>query len=163
MDRLEQLRNMRRGLEAQLQEVIRLIEEYEQLEAKVRGLLEAKPQNLASTIEKPTWQIFSGMQTRAKKPEVEEFEAVVRQILSEANAPMDRTEVLQAVRARGVTVGGAEPANTVSARLSRMDDVRSQRGVGYWLAIRADEFAKAKVSTPSGPDEENRTTPDPSI
>lgn len=161
MDRIEQLRNMRRGLEAQLREVIRLLEEYEQLEAKVRGLLEAKPQNLASTIEKPTWQIFSGMQTRAKKPEVEEFEAVVRQILSEANAPMDRTEVLQAVRARGVTVGGAEPANTVSARLSRMEDVRSQRGVGYWLVSRAHDFAKSKTDAHAEPDDEDKAPPDP--
>ena len=161
MDRLEQLKNMKRRLEAQLKDVIRVIEEYEQLDAKVRNLLQENTQNVEGGSYKQFIRISFDASTRAKKPEVAEFEAVVRDILSEAKAPMDRTEVLDAVRARGVTVSGVEPANTVSARLSRMEDVRSQRGVGYWLVSRGDEFANAEMRALDEPDDEDKAPPDP--
>jgi hypothetical protein len=160
MDRLEQLKNMKRRLEDRLKDVIRLIEEYERLNAKARSLIEASAPNLESGSYELSTRIFADASTRAKKPEVVEFEAVVRDILSEATAPMDRTEVLEAVRARGVTVSGVEPANTVSARLSRMEDVRSQRGVGYWLVSRADDFAKTTTDAHAEPDEKDKAPPD---
>lgn len=77
---------------------------------------------------------------RRASEEVATFERVAREILSAAEAPLDRTMLYKAVTASGVTIGGKDPKNTLAARVTRMGDVTNIRGKGYWLRSRMGDF-----------------------
>lgn len=76
--------------------------------------------------------------SRLKTP-TDEFERAVIDILREADAPMDRTELYDALTERGVVIGGGDKGkelNALSARIYRMakaGHLEGKRGSGYRL------------------------------
>ena len=64
------------------------------------------------------------------------FDAALRKVLSEAPRPLRRREIFQNLLEEGIVVGGADPLNTLSARLSRAPEVLNIDGKGYWLESR---------------------------
>ena len=60
--------------------------------------------------------------------------AAVRSLLLERGEPTKISELLEGVVARGIEVGGKDPASTLSARLSNSEEFESIRGVGWWFA-----------------------------
>ncbi len=62
---------------------------------------------------------------------------VVRTILNERGKPVMIRDLLNAVQAQGIEVGGKKPASTLSARLSNANgEFKSHHSVGWWFADR---------------------------
>ncbi|MDP3861220.1 MAG: hypothetical protein Q8Q63_06505 [Phaeovulum sp.] len=142
MSNLERLKSERERLLKRLNELNAFLSEYDSLEARAEALLSADAQDAvpvggASTAPAKRAQ---GGSPRSVSPEIERFEVATREILSAATTPLDRTNLLELLAERGVMVGGLDPKNTISARLSRMSGVSSARGIGYWLSQRAGEL-----------------------
>lgn len=142
MNTINQLKIKRERLIAELREVDTLVAEFEALGIRLRRVLgEAEP--IPSDLDISDPQILqkrADSPRRPQKNEVAQFEREVRAILGEATKPLDRAELLSLVTARGVVVGGKDPKNTLSSRLSRMSGVSSDRGYGYWLTDRGREL-----------------------
>lgn len=74
--------------------------------------------------------------------------------LEKADHPLSRAELLQAMEAAGVTVGGKDPAATLGTAMWRDRRFENIKGRGYWIAGRpltaADEAApNAEASRPA--------------
>ena len=74
----------------------------------------------------------------------------VRAILSEHRAPLKLSELLEKVLARGIEVGGKDPASTLSARLSNSDEFVSHRGIGWWFQNQPIPEAPALIEESAG-------------
>lgn len=121
----------------------------DELERKRRGLLEIIA--IAERLDNPavsssvadSFKQAADTATRARRrpsvvvgrPSVVMTETwdAVRAILLEHRAPLKLSELLEKVLARGVEVGGKDPASTLSARLSNSDEFVSHRGIGWWF------------------------------
>jgi hypothetical protein len=68
-----------------------------------------------------------------------ETEKATAAILSELGRPVPTRELLELLAARGVKVGGQDPASTLSARLSRAPSLENIRQRGWWIKGRADD------------------------
>ena len=77
-----------------------------------------------------------------------EFVEAVGSILEEAEAPLNRSVLLERLQEAGVDVGGSDPKNTLSARMSRMDDFINLAGYGYWAKHRSFLPAGYTVTLP---------------
>ena len=143
MEKIDLLHERKRELEVQLADISRVILAYEDLEREMLSVLGKATPNAAPP-EAPSSQARPSRPaptTRQKSSEVEAFERAVRKILSEAVKPVDRSELLNDLRIEGIEVGGAEPLNTLGARIFRMKDtVAAKRGSGYFLRARESEF-----------------------
>jgi hypothetical protein len=128
-------------LHTRLQEISVLINEFEELESRASKLLsptasyEAPPKLDASSSE--IQQNESSLTASGPEPSgFAEYEAALRDILMEASRPLQRKEVLNALTARGIVVGGTKELNTLGTRLHRTDWVVNLKGFGYWLKAR---------------------------
>lgn len=138
MSIIETLRAEQSDLQARLSQVEKLIQEYLEWEARVNAVVSSHevshdaPQHLDNS-PKPS------ADDQPITP-ISDFEDAVREALSEASDPRNRTDLLSDLVAKGIIVGGTDPRNTLSARLSRMSsDVVNVKGKGYWLKARAYE------------------------
>lgn len=61
-----------------------------------------------------------------------EFIAAVEAVLERTERPLVRSAFLEALDARGVVVGGKDPRNTLSTRLTRIPNVMNIEGHGFW-------------------------------
>jgi len=70
-------------------------------------------------------------------PKPAEVVSAVEKILSSAEKPMTRGELLNELKALGLEIGGSNPANTLGTTISR-DPERfvNLKGLGYWLRSR---------------------------
>ena len=117
-------------LHTRLQEISVLINEFEELAS-----YEAPPKLDASSSE--IQQNESSLTASGPEPSgFAEYEAALRDILMEASRPLQRKEVLNALTARGIVVGGTKELNTLGTRLHRTDWVVNLKGFGYWLKAR---------------------------
>lgn len=162
MSYVDRLKAERDNLERRLAEIKELISEYEGLERKMQRLLagaalhvdyedgEGGAHGAAGKHQDVT---TTRPHTRARSEDVSRFENFARQLLLTADGPLDRNVILERALEEGIRVGGENQANTVSARLFRMDGVVSKRGVGYWLQSREEEFfpPEGSGSTPATP------------
>jgi len=146
MSHVDRLRAEKFKLERRLKEIDALVLEYEALERKMQRILYSEAQNVddvaadSSIVAPQERNVQSRTHTRARSEDVVRFEKFALRLLAEAVGPVDRNFVLARARDEGIPVGGDNEANTVSARLSRMEGVTSKRGVGYWLQGREAEF-----------------------
>jgi hypothetical protein len=82
--------------------------------------------------------------TRFSKTPVAAFERAVIEVLQEADGPMDRVAIYEALKERGITVGSGDrerELNVVSARVYRMalgGQLEGVRGQGYRLKTDTD-------------------------
>jgi hypothetical protein len=154
MDTLKQLKSRRDSLSAQIEVIENLIAQYEAVEQRAQALLsqdvDAVSERRISMLSarRQVGQTQLDSRTRSPNADIVAFEEVVRDILSEAETPVDRVTLLEKVTYRGITVGGQDPKNTLSSRLSRMAGVKSARGHGYWLADREGELSGLPDSAP---------------
>lgn len=82
-----------------------------------------------------------------------DVERVVRKILKDRDRPTTTAEMLQLVTERGITIGGREPRWNLAAKLSRMEDIESIKGTGWWfknIPWKASEYILSSES--EGPD-----------
>lgn len=73
-----------------------------------------------------------------------ETEAVAAEIIRAAGRPIPTREMLEALRNRGIDVGGKDPASTLSARLSRSRTLENVRPHGWRVKELADDENPAK-------------------
>lgn len=138
MDLAKQLTDEKVALLRRLALIDSLLQQQEQLESRIKKLLATGTQDLVvdDADGTPSIQVETSKRPRPSLPEVVKFERHVREILSNAESPMDRTALLKAMTNRGVSIPGKDEKNTLGARLSRMSDVENIRGFGYWLSSR---------------------------
>jgi len=146
MDILQRLENERKTLLARLAEIEAVLNDHQAWQRKVARVLGVAVQDIDdfgihSASKTGVGSPDLGAPIRKKRDTVRHFENVVRDILTKAKTPLDRTRLLEEVVAAGVEVGGKDPLNTLGARLTRMSDVGNLRGQGYYLRSREAEFA----------------------
>lgn len=67
-----------------------------------------------------------------------ETEKATGVIIRELGRPVPTRELLELLTARGVEVGGKDPASTLSARLSRAPSLENIRQRGWWIKGRTE-------------------------
>ncbi|MBL4598612.1 MAG: hypothetical protein JKX93_06535 [Rhizobiaceae bacterium] len=73
----------------------------------------------------------------SKRATPKEVVRITQEILNEVNIPMPRSKILQALKDRGIVIGGSNPANTLGTTLGRNKDLFiNLDGYGYWLITR---------------------------
>lgn len=130
MDIIEKLKAERTELEHRIAKIDELIQEFQAWQARVSSVVGDAIADQQIATEQP--QV--GEPPRDERPvtPMREFEAAVFDVLSEADHPLNRTELLERLQSMGIVVGGSEPRNTLSARMTRMSDrVTNIRGHGY--------------------------------
>jgi hypothetical protein len=73
-----------------------------------------------------------------------ETEGAAIEVIKAAGRAIPTREMLEALRARGVEVGGKDPASTLSARLSRASALENVRPYGWRLKKLADDNSPTK-------------------
>jgi hypothetical protein len=129
MDKIEELRRERARLASRLKVVDEAIAAYAAWETAASAALGSDPS--LRTQHEPEAHVAQQTQKRAATP-MAEFTREAELVLREAERPLPRTSFLAALEDRGVVVGGADPRNTLSARLARLPDVINITGYGYW-------------------------------
>ena len=127
MDNLTRLQTERRALASRLQEIDALLDDYKLWEARVASVIDN-----ASAIAVESKPARTPRKGHNQGSPMQDFMEAVANILSMSDRPMDRSSLLQALVAANIDVGGEDPKNTLSARLSRMDNVVNVKGLGYW-------------------------------
>lgn len=154
MNAIEKLQAERQRLVDRLAQIDKILGQYEELQRVAESYLTGNTPHTKLT-DSDTVQIGvrdfdevearDRMQTttssRRPKTPMTEFEAVVVEVLSDAEKPLDRSALYKALGNRGVVIGSADESsdlNTLSARMSRMKEkVVNVSGYGYWLKERA--------------------------
>ena len=108
------------GLESKRKKLLKIIELAESM------MEEVTPDQVRAALFAP--------QTRAPSTTMQKTVDAVRATLEERGEPLTIGDLLDAVRARGVEIGGKTPTSTLSARLSPSHEFRSYRGIGWWFA-----------------------------
>lgn len=80
--------------------------------------------------------IASHKQRHNQGTPMSEFVNAVADILDESAFPLNRSALLEKLQQVGIDVGGSDPKNTLSARMSRMDVFVNLAGFGYWAKHR---------------------------
>lgn len=81
----------------------------------------------------------SGVGRSSTRGKLSVTEDAVISVLEEAGSPLHTRELLDKLLARGVEVGGKDPASTLSARLSRSSKLLNNRLKGWWIRELADD------------------------
>lgn len=155
MDIISRLRAEREALVDRLAEIDKILSQFEEVERAARRIVEAIPvvsvttgdasppsrlgQYVVLTQKPHRYEADGGgAQGRVKTP-IEEFEKAVVDVLREANQPMDRVALYEALMARGIVIGDGDrdkELNALSARVYRMTQaglLENKRGEGYRL------------------------------
>lgn len=131
---VETLQNEQRALRERLLEIEQLLEEYRKWEERAASLV-------GPSVIPRAEEHHEGNQEpdTASRPvtSMQDFEKAVIVALSNAEKPKNRTDLLADLDAMDIVIGGKEPRNTLSARLTRMSEtVVNITGHGYWLKDR---------------------------
>jgi hypothetical protein len=153
METMALLRKERQVLVDRLAEIDKMLRQYEELDRVARTLL-ASSSRSTDKIDSRSLRDFSeglvdekrvvepqftGHVGHREKTPIDEFERAVMGVLREADAPMDRAELYDALTERGVVIGDGDrdkELNALSARVYRMAQaghLESKRGQGYRL------------------------------
>ena len=158
MGKVEDLRAERKRLEERIGAIERVLEEYDAWERRAASLFPAKdevPPESERSVEAKDEVV-----TNARKPTpMPEFTAAVFDVLTTAEHPMVRTQVLEALEARGIVVGGAEARNTLSARLNRMEGITKITGRGFWRKDRPYDDANRTLNVDASNEGEDGEAP----
>lgn len=140
VERLDQIDNILR----QYEELQRMAESYLLADEKDENTSIARTDSDSVQVSDPQNhyirnRVMPGV--RRQKTPMQEFENTVIEILSDADAPLDRSDLYTALTERDVVIGSPNvnsDLNTLSARMSRMKEkVVNVSGFGYWLKDRA--------------------------
>jgi len=163
METISRLREERAQLVARLEQIDKILRKYDELDQEAKRLLtltdESKDATKATSPESPTEALTvqssdkpvdeaSSVAVERTKTPMTKFEAAVLDVMRESGRPMDRTDLYDALTARGIVIGDGDrdkELNTLSARLYRMakdGHLASQRGQGYRL--RGDDEVPAQ-------------------
>ncbi|WP_108262273.1 hypothetical protein [Mangrovicoccus ximenensis] len=156
-DVLTELKKRRELLRSQLSKIEEAIVQYEQWAANVSSLLSDGTEAAAKVHSVGGAELAPDDMQEAPQTSVKDFEEISLDLLAEIEHPLQRGELLNELESLGVVIHGkdrATIANTMAARLSRMDKVVNLKGYGYWLASReyspanytGDTFEAAEVS-----------------
>lgn len=148
MNVIARLREERQGLVARLDEIDKILTQYEQIERAAQRLLGGRPPidsqvMTPETVEHvaplmPVASLDRTVSSKNKTP-IDEFEQAVIDVLEETAAPMDRVQLYDALTERGIVIGDGDrekELNALSARVYRMTQagrLTSRRGQGYSL------------------------------
>ena len=139
MTTIERLQRERADLLTRVGEIEKLIAEFNIWEQRVESMIPTTSSPYAPSVETSG---ISTNPTRAPKQghnqgsPMSMFERAVSDIFDQAESPMNRSALLGALLAVGIDVGGADPKNTLSARMSRMSEYVNIAGHGYWARHR---------------------------
>lgn len=137
METIEQLKAEREALAARMEQIDKLLAEYNAWSARAASLLPA-----IQRVTPVRDTMFAPKTEPAIPSPMRKFEDAVMAVLERAPSPLDRSKLLERVEALGIVVGGADPRNTISARLSRMPDVINVKGIGYWPKSKVEQNGK---------------------
>ncbi len=139
---LAEAKSQLEGLERKRQRLLEIIAIAERLDDPAVSL----------SVADPTKQAADTAARATRRPSVVMTETwdAVRVILSEHRAPLKLSELLERVVARGVEVGGKNPAYTLSARLSNSEEFVSHRGTGWWFQNQPIPEAPALIEESAG-------------
>jgi len=149
MNAIEKLQSERQRVVARLEEIDKILGQYEELQRIAESYLTTGIQHTAisetvtdsvNSPEEPQTgpSVSDPVSPRAQSPKTPmvEFERVVTELLSEAEKPLDRSALYKALLDREVVIGSPNESsdlNTLSARMSRMKEkVVNVSGYGYW-------------------------------
>lgn len=153
MEIIELLRKERQSLVERLKVIDKMLCQFEDLGRNAEALLtRGESSTKVTDSHVPVVKFESGVAAptvlaarempglaRRAKTSTEEFERVVIDILREADAPMDRAQLYDALTKRGVVIGDGDrnkELNALSARVYRMAQaghLENKRGRGYQL------------------------------
>jgi len=115
MDTLKQLKLKRDTLSAQIAAIEKLISQYEAIEQRAHALL-SQDIDVANERRSPMLSELVHLdeerpdsRTRSQNADIAAFEEVVRDILRNTEAPVDRATLLEQVIRRGINVGVQDP------------------------------------------------------
>lgn len=154
MNAIEKLQSERQRVVARLAEIDKILGQFEELQRIAESYLTsgiqhtAIPETVTDSVnaqEEPQTgpSVTDPVLPRVQSPKTPmvEFERVVTELLSEAEAPLDRSALYKALLDRDIVIGSPDESsdlNTLSARMSRMKDkVVNVSGHGYWPKDRA--------------------------
>jgi hypothetical protein len=156
MEFIALLQKERQTLEGRIKEIDKMLSQYRELERNAQALLSLTTSDQRSAdsqmvaTDDPSLSVGNALSAiyktglalphrpREKTP-TEEFEQAVIDLMRESDAPMDRSEIYDALMARGIVIGDGDKdkeLNALSARLYRMAQAGhlvSKRGQGYRL------------------------------
>lgn len=153
MDMIARLRAERHDLVARLDEIDKILTQYELIERAAQQLLgDRLPADSATVtaesvehVAPPTPVVSTDRTVRGKnKTPIEDFEQAVVDVLKDAAAPMDRVALYDALTGRGIVIGDGDrdkELNALSARVYRMAQagrLTNRRGQGYSLPEEAE-------------------------
>lgn len=166
MEIIERLRAERQALVARMGEIDKMLRQYEELDRIAQTLLSPSSQSaeiadsrkpkIEGDVNVPITEYVQPNGTRRKKTPIAEFEKAVTDVLRDADAPMDRAELYDALTARGIVIGDGNrdrELNALSARVYRMAQdgrLESQRGQGYRLKAVGEQSHTDVKLTDSG-------------
>ena len=88
---------------------------------------------------------------RPRRESMKDRVAAVAAEIILAEGPMLSRQLVERLKARGVEVGGADPAIGVSTILSRNDNFKSDRAAGGWVLVQPhNEAPPPGAPTPAG-------------
>lgn len=147
MSRIDDLMEERRQLQLRIGVIDRAILEYHEWERRVELLLPTQGRNALRMDAGPTppttrdvavatvTNALLGIPPQANAPKassMEDFTDAVNDLLDQIDRPLQRTPLFEALEARGIVIDGKEPLNTLSARMTRMENVINIKGHGFW-------------------------------
>jgi hypothetical protein len=147
MSRIDDLMEERRQLQLRIGVIDRAISEYHEWERRVELLLPTQGRNALRMDAGPTPPttrdvaiatvtnalLSASQQAGAPKASsMEDFTDAVNDLLDQIDRPLQRTPLFEALEARGIVIDGKEPLNTLSARMTRMENVTNIKGFGFW-------------------------------
>ena len=145
----ERLRAKRAELLKQVEEIDAVLRRYAEIEEAAQRLISS------GTVREP---VASAKQHDHKPIDdqrptpMPEFEKQLRAFLEEIAQPISRQALLNALKERGVVIGGANELNTLGTRLHRTPWVVNLKGHGYWLKAR--DYPQANHFNPAGANRE---------
>jgi hypothetical protein len=93
-------------------------------------------------------EIVDGIQERAKTagrkmtPERQQALAVAKEFVKSSTLPIKTVDILTHIRGQGIEIGGADPVNSLSARLSTSGDFTAHGRSGWTMAKNREEAAQ---------------------
>lgn len=138
---IEALRAEREQLCARIAEIDEALSSYEAWEKKVTALLGhlpyvKAPVAYAGGMPVVTEDKAEPVKDKVVQTPIAEFQDMARKVLAEIDRPLQRAELWDLLRNRGLVIDSSDPPNAIGTRLSRMPDVVNLKGFGFWLDAR---------------------------
>lgn len=128
------IKKLRKELDGLLARIAKLEEQANGMRATIAYLTEKDGQSLVS----PARTLSSKTPQKPGEPaqsDTSMLMSVMKEILEANGRPMHRRAILEALSARGISMGGQSPINNVSAHLSLGKHIFKSVGGGYWALL----------------------------